>query len=77
MQVCEEYGTKLLASPDSDGLSDSSPVTNLTYTQALILLGIPEEEREEFIAEHDVESMTRVELQQAVKAEIRLFRRKK
>jgi len=67
MQICEEYWTKLLASPDSDGLSDSSPVTNLTYTQALILLGIPEEEREEFIAEHDVESMTRVELQQAVK----------
>jgi len=42
-------------------------VTNLSYTQALILLGIPEEEREEFIAEHDVENMTRVELQQAVK----------
>jgi len=40
-------------------------VTNLTYTQ-LILLGILEEEREEFIAEHDVERMTRVELQQAV-----------
>ena len=33
-------------------------MTNLTYTQALILLGIPEEERDEFIAEHDVESMT-------------------
>jgi len=42
-------------------------VTNLTYTQALILLGIPEEERDEFIAEHDVESMTKLELQQAVK----------
>jgi len=26
----------------------------LTYTQALILLGILEEERDEFIAEHDV-----------------------
>ena len=34
---------------------------------ALILLGISKEEREEFIAEHDVESMTRVECQQAVK----------
>ncbi|WP_291352357.1 DUF3102 domain-containing protein [Desulfosporosinus sp.] len=40
-------------------------MTNLTYTQ-LILLGILEEERKEFIAEHDVERMTRVELQQAV-----------
>jgi len=47
MQLCEEYGTKLLASPDSDGHPDSSPVTNLTYTQALILLGIQEEERQE------------------------------
>ena len=67
MQLCEEYGTKLLASPDSDGNPNSSLVTNLTYTQALILLGIPEEERDEFIAEHDVESMTKLELQQAVK----------
>ncbi|KJS89380.1 MAG: hypothetical protein JL57_07700 [Desulfosporosinus sp. BICA1-9] len=67
MQFCEKYGTKLLASSDSDGHPDSSLVTNLTYNQALILLGIPEEEREEFIAEHDVESMTKLELQQAVK----------
>ncbi len=40
MQLWEEYGTKLLASPDSDSQPDSSLVTNLTYTQALILLGI-------------------------------------
>jgi len=67
MQLWEEYGTKLLVSSESDSLSDSSLVTNLTYTQALILLGVPEEEREEFIAEHHVESMTNLELQQAVK----------
>ncbi|KJR44243.1 Protein export cytoplasm protein SecA ATPase RNA helicase [Desulfosporosinus sp. I2] len=67
MQLCEEYGTKLIASPDSEGNLNSSLVTNLTYTQALILLGIPEEEREEFIAEHDVKSMNKLELQQAVK----------
>ncbi|EGW37931.1 hypothetical protein DOT_4197 [Desulfosporosinus sp. OT] len=36
-------------------------MANLTYTQALILLGIPEEERDEFIVEHDVESMTKLE----------------
>ena len=52
-------------------------MTNLTYTQALILLGIPEEEREEFIAEHDVESMTRVELQQAVKDRDQAIQEKK
>ncbi|OLN27461.1 Protein export cytoplasm protein SecA ATPase RNA helicase [Desulfosporosinus metallidurans] len=77
MQFCEEYGTKLLASPDSDGNPNSSPVTNLTYTQALILLGIPEEEREEFIAEHDVETMTKLELQQAVKDRDQAIREKK
>ncbi|MHB8077279.1 DUF3102 domain-containing protein [Desulfosporosinus fructosivorans] len=27
----------------------------MTYSQAIILLGIPEEEWEEFIAEHNVE----------------------
>ncbi|SHI70677.1 DUF3102 domain-containing protein [Desulfosporosinus lacus] len=49
-----------LASPDSDGQPNSSAPTNLTYTQLLILLGITEEERDEFIAEHYVESMTRL-----------------
>jgi len=77
MQLWEEYGTKLLASPDSDGNPNSPPVANLTYSQALILLGIPEEEREEFIAEHDVESMTRVELQQAVKDRDQAIQEKK
>ncbi|AFQ44340.1 DUF3102 domain-containing protein [Desulfosporosinus meridiei] len=77
MQLWEEYGTKLLTSPASDSLSDSSLVTNLTYTQALILLGIPEEEREEFIAKHDVESMTNLELQQAVKDRDQAIQEKK
>ncbi|MDR3602596.1 MAG: DUF3102 domain-containing protein [Desulfosporosinus sp.] len=44
---------KLLASPDSDGLSDSSLVTNLIYTQALILLGIQEEGRAQFTIQRD------------------------
>lgn len=51
---------RILASPDSDGNPNSPPVADLTYTQALILLGIPEEGRDEFIAEHDVESMTKL-----------------
>ena len=44
MQLFEEYGTKLLASPDSDGNPNSSLVTNLTYTLTLILLVISEED---------------------------------
>ncbi|MGI1659267.1 MAG: DUF3102 domain-containing protein [Desulfitobacterium sp.] len=39
---------------------------NLNYTQALILLGVPEEERAQFIAELDLESMTTRELQKTI-----------
>jgi len=39
----------------------------LTYYQALLLLGIPEDEREKFILQHDVEDMTIRELDQALK----------
>ncbi|WP_042331134.1 DUF3102 domain-containing protein [Desulfosporosinus orientis] len=52
-------------------------MTNLTYTQALLFLGIPEEEREEFIAEHDVESMIKLEVQQAVKDREQAIQEKK
>jgi len=38
----------------------------LTYYQALLLLGIPEDEREKFILQHDVEDMTTRELDQAL-----------
>jgi len=67
MQLFEEYGPKLLASFDEDGSSNSATLRNLTYSQALILLGVPEEKREQFIAENDVENMSARELRQAVK----------
>ncbi|KUO64838.1 MAG: hypothetical protein APF84_18930 [Gracilibacter sp. BRH_c7a] len=53
MQLFEEYGSKLLASFDKNGSLNSATLRNLTYSQALILLGIQEEERSEFIAEND------------------------
>ncbi|HHY26119.1 MAG TPA: DUF3102 domain-containing protein [Desulfitobacterium dehalogenans] len=65
MRLHGEYGPKLLTSGESD--ENCQSVGNLTYTQALILLGLPEEEREQFIEEHDVVSMSKVELQQAVR----------
>lgn len=40
---------------------------NLNYTQAYILLGVPEEERAQFIAEIDAEGLSTRELQKAVK----------
>ncbi|SHI29007.1 DUF3102 domain-containing protein, partial [Desulfosporosinus lacus] len=63
--------------PDSGSNPKSTLVSILTYTQALILLGIPEEEREEFIEKHDVESMTKSELQQAVKDRDQVIQEKK
>lgn len=42
-------------------------MSNLTYTQALLLLGLPEEEREEFLSQNDVAGMTKQELQQVLK----------
>ncbi|SHI94542.1 Protein of unknown function [Desulfosporosinus lacus DSM 15449] len=45
MRLHEEYGAKLSAGQDS---SNSESIPNLSYTQAIILLGIPEEERESF-----------------------------
>ncbi|AGA68059.1 Protein of unknown function (DUF3102) [Desulfitobacterium dichloroeliminans LMG P-21439] len=44
--------------------AQAQPILN--YTQALILLGVPEEERAQFIAELDLESMTTRELQKTV-----------
>ena len=67
MQLYEEYGPKILASSDSIENSNSQPVANLTYTQALILLGLPEEERNSFITENHVDNMSVRELQQAVR----------
>ena len=39
IQLFEEYGDKLFASIDDGGRSNSSALTNLTYYQALLLLG--------------------------------------
>ena len=53
MRINRQFGPKI-ASP-GEGLSNSNPVSNFSYSQAVILLGIPAEEREEFMACHDVE----------------------
>lgn len=66
MQLFDEYGHKLPALSGDDSSPNSPPEANLGYTKALILLGIPEEEREQFVLDNDVGSMTRKELQEAV-----------
>jgi len=67
VQLFEEYGDKLFADSADGSMSNSSALTNLTYCQALFLLGIPEDEREKFILELDVKNMTTRELDLALK----------
>ena len=66
MRIFREYG----ASQQSlfGGVANSQALGNLTYTKALQLLALPDvEERERFVAEHDVESMSTRELDKALK----------
>ena len=74
MKVFREYGSKLLDASDSN--SDSAPVRNLTYSQAVILLGVPEEGREQFIIDMDIEGMTNQELRKAVNERTRVRQEK-
>lgn len=65
MKVYREYGG------DQMNLSGNTPMEifgNLTYTQALALIGLPPEEREQFVKENDVGEMSTRELQKAIAA---------
>jgi len=61
MRIFKEYGEGQLTN------SNSEPNPKLNYSQAVLLLGIPKEERAQFIVDMDVEGMTTQELRQAVK----------
>lgn len=66
MKIYEQYGA---AQGELWGASAKSETfTNLTYSKALALLAVPEEEREEFVKENHVEDMSTRELQEAIKA---------
>lgn len=55
MRIAEEYGSNFQA------------IENMSYTKALALLGVPAEEREQFVQENELESMSARELKQVVK----------
>jgi len=66
MRIYREYG----ANQQSlfGGVANSQALGNLPYTKALQLLALPDvEERERFVAEHDVESMSTRELDKSLK----------
>ncbi|TCX50542.1 DUF3102 domain-containing protein [Dehalobacter sp. 14DCB1] len=64
MHIAEAYGPELSVSSDVSGKTEA--FTKLGYTQAFVLLGLPAEERAEFITQFDLENMAVRELQQAV-----------
>jgi chromosome segregation ATPase len=72
MKIFEEYGT------DRTNLlghtSNLQALGDLSYTQAVALLGIPRDEREHFVEDHDLESLSTRELQKAIKEKQELER---
>jgi DNA repair exonuclease SbcCD ATPase subunit len=71
MRIYDEYGSDQFAL-FGDHPAKSQVLANLSYTQAVALLGVPAEEREEFIQENDIENMSTRELQQAIKEKVDL-----
>ncbi len=66
MRVAREYGQAGGDSPEGEkAKSETFPI--LSYSQALTLLDVPEEERAEFIAELDIENMSVRQLQRTIK----------
>jgi len=57
MKLYEEYKDKV----------NSETFTNLTYSKAIALLGVPADEREQFAEENDVKNMSTRELKKAIK----------
>ncbi|SNR85647.1 Protein of unknown function [Anaerovirgula multivorans] len=64
MRIFQEYGADQISLL---GEAKSQAFGNLSYSQAVALLGVPKEEREQFIEENEVENMSTRELQRAIK----------
>lgn len=75
IRLFETYGSQQQGLLETGSQTQALPA-NFSYTQALILLGIPEEERAQFITEIDLESMSTRELQKAVKERDQALREK-
>lgn len=66
MRIAEEFGD-----------SNLQAIGNISYTQAVALLALPSEEREQFAAEHNVAEMSSRELQAAIREKQELERKLK
>jgi chromosome segregation ATPase len=65
MRIFDEYGSNQITFLSDNAKSQA--LANLSYTQAIAMLGVPSEERENFIQEHDLDNMSTRELQKAIK----------
>lgn len=63
MKLYEEYGNR----QESLFASNSQSIMNLSYTKALKLLAIPEDEREQFVEENNVEDISSREVERLIK----------
>jgi len=65
MRIFDEYGASQLSFFVDNAKTPA--LGSVSYTQAVALMSLPEDERETFVEEHDMETMTTRELQQAIK----------
>jgi hypothetical protein len=65
MRIFDEYGDEQISI--FGATAKSQTLGNLPYTKALKLLALPAEERESFVQENDVQSMSTRELEKAIK----------
>lgn len=75
IRIFEEFGSKQITFLDDN--SNSQALANLTYTQAVALLGIPQEERENFVEENKIDEMTTRQLTDAIKERDKVLKEKK
>lgn len=66
MRIFEEYGSEQLSLFVEDN-AKSQTLGKLNYSKAVALLSVPADEREDFIQENDVESMSTRDLQAVIK----------
>ncbi|KAB2329468.1 DUF3102 domain-containing protein [Bacillus mesophilum] len=60
MKLYREYGAGQLSGPNSQ------TIENLTYSKAVLLLGVPSEEREEFLQKNNVEELSARQLKKLI-----------
>lgn len=73
MRLFDAYGADQITLLDNNVRSKA--FESLSYSKAVALLGVPDEDREAFVAANDVESMSTRELQRAIKERDEAVRR--